>query len=233
MDRELNVGRTIDEAFAIYRERAGVLLPVAFWLFLLLAIVNVLAREDLALLPLEFIVSTVVSTLYQGMVVGVVRDVRAGRRDSSIGEVIRKALPVLGPLVGAGLLAALGIGLGALLLIAPGVYLFTIWAVIAPVIVVERRGVFESFGRSRELVRGNGWRVLGALVVAFLFTLLATLVLGAIAAAIAEDPIFEVVVTALALTLAAPVMSLVVGVLYFRLREIEDSVPQQPGDGLG
>lgn len=227
MERKINVGRTTDEAFSIYGQRAGVLLPVAFWLFLLVAIIGTLASENLALLPLEFLVSTFVSILYQGMVVGLVRDVREGRTDSSIGGMVRQVRPVLGSLIGAGLLAALGIGLGTLLIV-PGIYLFTIWAVVAPAIVVERRGVRESFGRSRELVRGNGWQVLGALLVAFLFTLIATLVLSALAAAIASDPIFEVVVLALALTLAAPIMSLMVGVLYFNLREIEEQEPNPP-----
>ncbi|HEX6602822.1 MAG TPA: hypothetical protein VF030_09300, partial [Solirubrobacterales bacterium] len=223
-----------DEAFSIYGQRAGALLPVAFWMFLLVAIVSALASETLALVPLEFLVSTFVSIVYQGMVVGLIRDLREGRGDSSIAGMVRQIRPVLWPLIGAGLLAGLGIGLGALLIV-PGIYLFTIWAVVAPAIVIERRGVRESFGRSRQLVRGNGWQVLGALVVALLFTLIATLVLSAIAAAITSDPIFAVVVLSLALTLAAPIMSLVVGVLYFRLREIEEkrSVLQQPGDSLG
>ena len=38
------------------------------------------------------------------------------------------------------------------LLIVPGLILLTIWAVIAPVIVVERSGVIDAFRRSRELV---------------------------------------------------------------------------------
>ncbi|HEV2727930.1 MAG TPA: hypothetical protein VGV34_06525, partial [Solirubrobacterales bacterium] len=187
----------------------------------------------------EYAVSTVAATLYYGIAAVLVRDVRAGDRGASIGEAVRAVLPALGPLVGAGLLSGLGIGAGSLLIV-PGIYLATIWAVIAPVIVVERQGVFESFGRSRKLVRGNGWRVLGALAVALLFTLLALLALSVIAAAVAADPVLEAVVVALALALVSPIMSLAVGVLYFRLREIEDaqlppedSVPQQAGDGLG
>jgi hypothetical protein len=43
------------------------------------------------------------------MVVGLVRDVRDGRRDNSIGELMRSVLPVLMPLVGAGLLTAIGV----------------------------------------------------------------------------------------------------------------------------
>ena len=38
----------------------------------------------------------------------------------------------------------------------------------APAIVVERRGAIEAFGRSYELVRGDGWTVLGVIVVALL-----------------------------------------------------------------
>ena len=50
------------------------------------------------------------------------------------------------------------------------------WAVIAPVIVVERRGVFDAFGRSRQLVRGNGWPVFGTVLVAFLIAAVASIV---------------------------------------------------------
>jgi hypothetical protein len=42
------------------------------------------------------------------------------------------------PLIGAGLLSGIAIGIGMLLLLVPGLIRLTIWAVIAPVIVVER-----------------------------------------------------------------------------------------------
>ena len=53
------------------------------------------------------------------------------------------------PLLVAGLLAGICIALGFVLLIVPGLVLLTIWAVIAPVIVIERTGALEAFGRSR------------------------------------------------------------------------------------
>ena len=62
----------------------------------------------------------------------------------------------------------LGILVGFILLIVPGLFLLTIWAVVAPVTVLERPGIFAAFGRSRELVRGHGWTVFGALVLVFL-----------------------------------------------------------------
>jgi hypothetical protein len=221
MERKLSVGDALSEVFGIYREQAGVLLPVAFWLFLAVAIVNGLTEGELSLFWIGIVVSLAVGTLYQGTVVELVRDVRDGRRDSSVGDLMRSALPVLGPLIGAGILAGIGVALGLLLLVVPGLFLLTIWAVIAPVIVIERRGVFEAFGRSRQLVKGQGWPVFGTLVVAFLIAIVASIVFTAIAEALADGPLLRIVFSALASTVTAPIGALVASVLYFRLLAIQ------------
>jgi hypothetical protein len=221
MNHKLDVGGTLSEVFSIYGAQAGVLLPLAFWLFLVVAIVNGLIGTHLALLPIALAVGTIAGTFYQGAVVGLVRDIQDGRRDSSTGELINSAMPVVLPLIGAGLLAGIGIGIGTFLLVVPGLILATIWAVIAPVIVVERSGVFGSFGRSRELVRGNGWPVFGVIFVTFIIVFVGSLVFGAIASAIASGPLIRIVFSALASTITAPVSALVAAVLYFRLRGFE------------
>ncbi len=217
MNQKLRVGDTLSEVFSIYGAEVGILLPVAFWLFLVVAIVDSLVGQNLALLPLEFAVSIVIGTLYQGVVVGLVREVHDGRRDLSAGDLIRSAMPVVLPLIGAGLLSGLGIGVGTALLIVPGLILLTIWAVIAPVIVIERYGVMDSFGRSRELVRGNGWPVFGVLIVAFLIAIVGNLALNAIGAGIANGALVRIVFTAIASTFTAPIAALAAAVLYFRL----------------
>src|SRR3954449_8178407 len=147
MEQRLSVGDTLSEVFRIYREQAGVLLPVAFWLFLVVAIVNGVTEGSFSLIWIGLVVSLAVGTLYQGMVVRLVQDIQDGRRDSSVGDLMRSVLPVLGPLIGAGILAGLGIAGGFVLLIVPGLVLLTMWAVRAPAIVVENRGVFDAFGR--------------------------------------------------------------------------------------
>ncbi len=88
---------------------------------------------------------------------------------------------------------------------------------IAPVIVVERSGVIDAFGRSRELVRGNGWPVFGVIIVAFLIAGVANAILSAIAGAIADGVILHIVFSALASTVTAPITALVAAVLYYRL----------------
>jgi hypothetical protein len=61
-----------------------------------------------------------------------------------------------------------GIGLWATILglllvpvpiLLPERFLLTIWSVLAVVAVLERPRGLRALGRSRELVRGNGWRV--------------------------------------------------------------------------
>jgi hypothetical protein len=221
MKNKLDVGGTLSEVFSTYRDNAGVLLPVAFWLFLVVAILNGIAESSPFLLLLASVVGIAAGTLYQGMVVNLVRDVQDGRRDFSAGELLSSATPFILPLIGAGILAGLGIGIGLILLIVPGLILLTIWAVIAPVIVVEKSGVFAAFGRSRELVRGNGWNVFGAIVVAFVIVIIGGLVFAAIAAAIADGPLLRIVFSALASTITAPISALVAAVIYFHLRGFE------------
>lgn len=228
MSEKLTVGETLSEAFRLYREQAGVLLPVAFWLFLGVAIVEALTVEVVGLFVVAIVLSLAVGTLYQGMVVGLVGDLQDGRRDSSVGDLMRSVLPVVGPLIGAGILAALGITGGMFLLVVPGLYLFTIWAVIAPVIVIERRPVFDAFGRSRQLVRGNGWPVFWTLLVTFLITMVAALVFVEIAASLSDEDLLRIVVSALASMVTAPIAALVASVLYFRLRQLEDAAPAAP-----
>lgn len=221
MARSLSVGETLGEVFSTYGARAGVLLPIAFWLFLVVAIVDGVSGSSVALLPLELLISTVIGTLYQGVVVNLVRDLKEGRPDTPAGDLVRSALPFLWPLVAVGILAGIATAIGFLLLLVPGLILVTIWAVIAPAIVIERSPVLAAFGRSRELVRGSGWPVFWVVLVAYLITAAGAVVFGGIGNAIAGGVPLRIVFGALASTITAPIPALAAAILYYRLREIE------------
>jgi MFS family permease len=231
-EKRLSVGDVLNRVFALYKEHFGVLIPVAFWLFLAVSILGgIVGRHNVGLLLLVAVITFAVAILYQGMVVSLVHDVQDGRRDSSVGELFNSVGPVLGPLIVASILYGFGVGIGLILVVVPGCILLTIWAVIAPAIVIEKKSAMEAFGRSRDLVKGFGWSVFGTVLVATLITLIASLIFTGIAEAIAGGPILRIVFGALASTLTAPVGGLVAAVLYYRLLELKgDVAPPHPGD---
>jgi hypothetical protein len=80
------------------------------------------------------------------------------------GEAVSTGLKHIVPLFLIGLVSTLGMTLGLILLIVPGIILALMWVVSAPTRVVENTGVFESLGRSRELTSGHRWAIFGLLV---------------------------------------------------------------------
>jgi uncharacterized membrane protein len=98
-------------------------------------------------------------------------------RKSSLGESAMAGLRVALPLFLLGLLSAVGMALGLILLIVPGVLLYLIWSVAAPALVEERLGPIEALGRSRRLTKGARWTVFGmTLVVLIAYAMFSALV---------------------------------------------------------
>jgi uncharacterized membrane protein YjgN (DUF898 family) len=210
-------GRVIGEAFQTYQAQAGPLLGGALIVIGIAGLIEgILAvTGSLVLVLLGVLIGLAASFLYTGYVVKLVQDVRDGRRDFTIGELFSHAAPYVGTLVLNGILAGIAIAIGFVLIIVHGMILLTIWAVIAPSIVVEEKGVFEAFGRSRELVRGNGWNVFGAIILAFLIVFAVGLVASIIGAAIGD--VGRVILSAAANVATAPVAALVSSILFFDL----------------
>lgn len=217
MNRKLDVGSTLSQIFSTYGQQAGVLLPLAFGLYLIVAIITALFSGSVLLGLVALAVGVIAATLYQGMVVSLVRDVQDGTRDSSVGQLIEETWPVVLPLIGAGILAGIGIAIGFVLIIIPGLILLTIWSVIAPVIVVERSGAIDAFGRSRAIVKGNGWQVFGVIIVVYLIITIAGFVLGAIGAGISDTFAMRALFSLIASTLTAPIAALAASTIYFNL----------------
>ena len=106
---------------------------------------------------------------------------------------------------------------GLILFIVPGLIILTIWSVASPVVVVENPGVFAALGRSRELVRGNGWQVFGVIVAIFAIILVVSIVIGSIGA-IGDSFVLFFLVQLLLNVALAPIYALAAAVLYFALR---------------
>ena len=68
-----------------------------------------------------------------------------------------------GRLIAVDLLFGLGIAVGLVLFVVPGVVAFTWFALAGPLVELEGAGVRAAFARSRRLVRGHFWTVLAVL----------------------------------------------------------------------
>ena len=107
------------------------------------------------------------------LIYGTVQSLRGNK--VGIGECLSQGFGRLPAAIGVAILAGLGIGLGMVLLIVPGLFLMTMWAVVIPSAVIERTGVGASFTRSSSLTEGRRWRVFGVIVVSWIVIMVVTM----------------------------------------------------------
>jgi hypothetical protein len=235
METDLSVGGVLSTAFSVFRARARVLVPIAFGGSLVASALSpTLLGENAVVIIVGFIVGMAFFALMTAVAMAVLRDLRARRPESSAGELLATALPPLPAATLAASLALVGSITAAFLLVAPGLYLMTIWAVLLPVVVVERPEVLDAFGRSRQLVRGNGWKVLGVVLLLGLI-LVASSPIPFLLQRQVDGPVPHILIGSLVSSFVAPLQVLVLGALYYRLLDLEraESVLEQPGDSPG
>ena len=117
--------------------------------------------------------SVVGSYWVQGALVEAVRDARARVVAGSdvkqplkdVATLFKRAQPHLVALIVTGLIAGVGVALGMILLVIPGLYLLTRWSLLAPIIMLENKSGTEVLGRSNSLVTGYGWEVFGLVAI--------------------------------------------------------------------
>ena len=202
----------------MYKTFAKHLLAIAFVIYLIAAIITALlalAGGTIGIL-LGSLVTIVAAFVLQATLVKAVQDVRDGQADLSISQTVNEALPFIAAVAGASILAGIAITIGLLLLIVPGLFLITIWAVIVPVIIIERSGALASFGRSRQLVRGHGWHVFGTLVLVYIIMLVVNIVLSLIFSAL-PHVLGSGLSSVISGTLISPFLAIVVTLVYYRL----------------
>jgi uncharacterized membrane protein len=96
-------------------------------------------------------------------------------RPVSVGNSLRVGLSRVVAVFLLAILMGILAGLGALLLIVPGLMLMTMWFVSTPACVVERTGPWTSMKRSAALTKGHRWKIFGLLL---LLILLSAIVAG-------------------------------------------------------
>jgi hypothetical protein len=182
------------------------------------------------------VVSTLLGAILTGMLtIAVTQDVLG--ISLTIGQVWERTRGRIWRLIGLAVLTTLLQFLGLLLCLAPGIWLWGIWAVSVPALMVENSTVRGALGRSRALVSGTFWRVwgiraLGALMVMFVggfilapFEIVAIVVDSDVFSASGGSshvPVLFVVLTAIgsavSATFTAPVRAGIDSLLYVDLR---------------
>ncbi|CAN5772336.1 hypothetical protein BH20ACT23_BH20ACT23_27080 [soil metagenome] len=220
----------ISEAFDLYKKHFGHLFVTALVVYVVIAVVSALltALGGIVGALLSAIVSVIGLFLVEAALVEAVADIRDGRADLSVGETLSRGWSRIASVAGASIVAGLAIGIGFLLLIIPGLILITWWAVIIPVIVLERVGAFDSFSRSRGLVRGHDFQVFGVIVLVFLIFIAFGIVLGLLLLPL-PDAVGGFVSNIVSGSLTGPFAALVTTLLYFRLKAAKEGPGTAPG----
>ena len=133
------------------------------------------------------------------------------------------------PIIGISICVAFVIGIGFICLIVPGIILWCVFSVSVPALVEERRGVFGSMGRSRELSRGARLQIFLLGVLFWVFSLViggvfsvVTGMAGFAPGQIMPDPLIAGVGNGLATSLTNVISTVIIAALYVELREVKE-----------
>jgi hypothetical protein len=219
----MTVGGILGEAWHLYTRFFTRFFAVAAIVYLVVNLVNAVLGTVIGLTVLTLVITwgvSLVGTFWlQGALVHAVADVRDGKIDSTIGQLFQRVRPQLWTLLGAGILAGITVGLGFVLLIVPGLIFLTWWCLVVPVIVVENRGITESFGRSRELVRGHGWTALGVVLISAVASAIASGVIDGLFSTFLSDFFRYWIGGTIASAVVGPFVAIALTVMFFRLQE--------------
>ena len=152
------------------------------------------------------------------------------RGSSDTGEAIGTALRALLPLFIVSILMSIGLTIGFLLLIIPGLILLTVWAVVVPALVIDKAGIFGSFGRSADLTRGSRWQIFGLILIGYVILFILGAVLGLLSIGVGAAGVMAsggismpaMLMSVVVDTALAIVGAVGVSVLYVHLRELKD-----------
>jgi hypothetical protein len=223
----LDPARLYDRILFHYRAQIALLAPAGLLVFIPVAVLNAVLKPQDVEQVLVVLLSALATYVLQGMAVEAVRDLADGRRDSTLATVFGSVLPVLGSLVFAGVLVTLGVNIGLGLLLVPGLILMTLWAVVAPVVVVERLPALYALTRSRELVRGNAVVVFSVVAVTFLAQFVVWQILGVLLDGI-DTTVAAVVAPLVVGALVAPLSAIAATVLYVAISAGRPDAPVVP-----
>ena len=242
--QSLDLGRVASETFGLVG-RNFVTFFVPALLFAGLPAIAILVLQPMLIRPgaqaapealigiLVIVLITVIGAfILQGALVRASVDDLSGK-GVSIGSALSAGLQNVLPLIGLAVLYSLGVAAGMVLLIVPGIMLALRWCVGAPVLIVERKGVFDSMGRSAVLTKGHRWAIFGLLVI---YVIVVGVINAAVQLTTIGDPaalaagamsagvMLYFVIMPVLQAIESMISTVGIAVIYFELRRIKEGV---------
>jgi hypothetical protein len=162
----------------------------------------------------------VVAPLINAICIHALNDLAAGGRPRARAAILA-GLDSFAPIFFAVVLMGIGIALGLVLLVLPGIYVAVRWYFVPQTVVIEGARGTGALNRSAELVRDSWWRTFGLIVMANLAAILPALLLVAPFDALADSSdraVWSLVGTIATETITAPFVALFSTLLYYDLR---------------
>ena len=178
--REFRIGPIFTRSWSIYAAN--------FLIFTVVAIVTVLPHQlggdpQTTGGAVQTFVAAIVGWILQfiGQAVILYGAFQAMRgRPVVLGDGLRRAFSRFLPLLAISILVFIGLAIGFMLLIVPGIILAMRWAVAVPACVVENLGPISSLRRSAELTKGHRWKIFGMTVLILVLFIIALVIVGAL-----------------------------------------------------
>lgn len=222
--RAMSFADILGTGLRVVREHARLLIGTAALLYVPMAVLDSLAFTPAGMPSWPLWVTSALVRMVVGPFVFCAITFAVGElylgRPTSIGPSLRAGLAIVRPMQGTLLIYYALLGLAALALLVPALYLLLTWALVWQVMLLERRFGLAALRRSRELMEGNKLRGGGVILVS---AALAIVLGGLIDAAIGFIPIVGPIGRGLAEAVGVAYGSTVAVVLYFEVRARRES----------
>jgi hypothetical protein len=179
--REFRIGPIFSRSWSIYAAN--------FLIFTLVAIIAALPNQlggdfessaGAIRSGIVFIVSVILYFVGQAVILyGAFQAMRG--RNVIIGDAVGRAFSRFLSLLGISILVFLGVAVGMMLLVIPGIMLALRWAVAVPACVVENKGPLDSMRRSAELTKGHRWKIFGMWVLLVILAIVIVIIASVLA----------------------------------------------------
>jgi len=243
-DAKIDMGRIIQRGFETFGRRISVLAILALIFIAAPAVLvglvvapnaNAALTDPNAMMAIVYspafwltiLVAVICSVLLQAAVVRA-SILHLQGQTVDVASNITAALKLVLPLIALSILTFLAVGIASMLLLVPGIIVFLMLIVAAPVLIAEGKGVIESMTRSAELTKGSKWRILGLCAIYLIINWILSIVINLVTVPLVlSAPVVGLLVQSVLNSLVSLIGAVMVASLYVELRMVKEGVSEQ------